>query len=428
MKTNGNGKNGNGAHGHGANTGSPVKKIYIPYMCDHGFVLAAALEAHHLCTEVLPPPDDESLAIGLEVCRGKECSPCFTTTGDIVRRSRRPDFDPARSALLMPGAAGMCRFGQYAYYQRDVLESFGLGDLEILSPTANNSYQGFGDHPTQLRRLVWQGVVAVDMLEKLLHEYRPYELNPGQTDQIYREGLDLVVDAIRGGGGKKLTAAMKQVAVRFEALPVNRRERRPLVGMVGEIYLRFNAYSNQDIIRKVEAAGGEVVVASMMEWFYYTNLHFKERTWAMGQYGSFLITLLVDKYQQVEERRFVKPVEHLLRHPHESPVKEVIEHLYPHYEPAMGMETEAGLSLGKAVDFARKGVCGILNIMPFSCMPGIIVAGMAPRFRADLDNIPWLDISYDAQGGTNLNTRLEAFMYQAVQFQRRTARLATAAS
>ena len=52
-------------------------------------------------------------------------------------------------------------------------------------------------------------------------------------------------------------------------------------------------------------------------------------------------------------------------------------------------------------------------------MPGIITAGMAPRLRSDLDNIPWLDVIYDAQEGTNINTRLEAFMYQVKQFQRR---------
>ena len=67
------------------------------------------------------------------------------------------------------------------------------------------------------------------------------------------------------------------------------------------------------------------------------------------------------------------------------------------------------------------GLSGIVNIMPFSCMPGLITAGMAPRLRADLDGIPWLDIACDAQHATNIQTRLEAFLYQARQFQRRMA-------
>ena len=72
----------------------------------------------------------------------------------------------------------------------------------------------------------------------------------------------------------------------------------------------------------------------------------------------------------------------------------------------------------------RLGLSGIVNVMPFSCMAGIITAGMAPRIRADLGGVPWLDVIYDAQGGTNVNTRLEAFMYQATQYGCRSADIA----
>jgi predicted nucleotide-binding protein (sugar kinase/HSP70/actin superfamily) len=94
-------------------------------------------------------------------------------------------------------------------------------------------------------------------------------------------------------------------------------------------------------------------------------------------------------------------------------------HLAPHYEPVLGLETEAGITLGKAVELGRHGANGIVNVMPFNCMPGVVVAGMAPRFRRDVVDIPWLDISFDAQGATNITTRLEAFIYQARQHQRR---------
>ena len=80
------------------------------------------------------------------------------------------------------------------------------------------------------------------------------------------------------------------------------------------------------------------------------------------------------------------------------------------------------LSIGKAIDFARHGLCGVINVLPFNCMPGIVVTGLAEAVRADHDHIPWLDVIYDAQGETNLQTRLEAFMHQARQFQARHAR------
>ncbi len=399
------------------------KTVYIPYMCDHGFILGAALRAHGVPTEALPPPGDETLAIGLDLCKGRECLPCFTTTGDIILRSQQSDFDPAQSILMMPTTNGPCRFGQYRTLQRNILDQNGLAEMDIVSPSTKNSYRGFGDNPTKLRALAWQGVVAVDLLQKLLHEHRPYEVNKGQTDEIYQQCMEQVVAGTEAGGGKALVEAMQWTAKQFEALPVDRSRPRPLVGLVGEIYLRFNTYSNQDVIRRVEDAGGEVMVASMMEWFYYTNWSVKEFSWGLGKYMGFLGMTLVDKYQQYQENKLVKQVEHLLKHPHEAPISQLIENVRPYYEPYLA--TEAVLSMGKAIDFAKSGLCGILNIMPFSCMPGIITAGMAPRLRADLDNIPWLDVIYDAQEGTNINTRLEAFMYQAVQFQRRVAKAET---
>ncbi|MFQ6045114.1 MAG: hypothetical protein ACE5PT_01975 [Gemmatimonadales bacterium] len=398
------------------------KTVYIPYMCDHAYVLGAALRAHDIPAEVLPPPDDRSLAIGLDLCGGRECLPCFTSTGDIIRRAEEPGFDPARAVLLVPTTAGPCRFGQYNVLQREILDRHGLAEVEMISPSAANSYQGFGDRPAELRALFWQGIVAVDLLQKLLHEHRPYEIEPGHADETYRRCLDRIVAAIERGGGKETVQAMRWTARRFEALGVDRTEPRPLIGLVGEIYIRFNTYSNQNIIRQVEAAGGEVVVASLMEWFYFTNWRVKALTGVVGTPLDFLKISLVDLYQRRQERRLSEPVEHLLRHPHESPIAQLMDNIRPYYEPALG--TEAVLSMGKAIDFARNGLCGILNIMPFSCMPGIIVAGMAPRLRPDLYNIPWLDVIYDAQGATNINTRLEAFMYQATQFQRRLAKQA----
>jgi predicted nucleotide-binding protein (sugar kinase/HSP70/actin superfamily) len=395
------------------------KRVYIPYMCDHGYALGAAMEAHGFVVEVLPPPDDETMTIGLELCKGKECLPCFTTTGDIIRRVRQPDFEPPNSVIMMPTTNGPCRFGQYLPLQQDILEQYGLDEVDFISPNAANSYQGFGDNPTKLRQLIWQGLVAIDMLERLLYEFRPYELNPGETDVLYQRCMTHVLDAVRAGGGKALINAMKWVAEQFEALPADRSQHRPVIGLVGEIYLRFNRYSNQNVIQRVEQAGGEVMVASMSEWIYFTNWCAKRMNWFTGKYFNFASMFLVDKYQEYQEHKVMKPIEHLLRNPHESSVHKLMAHIEPYYEPALA--TEAVMSLGRAIDYAKQGLSGIINVMPFSCMPGIITAGMAPRVRADLDHIPWLDISYDAQGGTNINTRLEAFMYQAIQYQRRTS-------
>jgi predicted nucleotide-binding protein (sugar kinase/HSP70/actin superfamily) len=393
------------------------RQVFIPYMCDHGYTLAAAMRAHNLPTEVLPPTSTETLGLGLNVCKGRECLPCITTTGDFLQRSRQPGFDPEQAAVFMPTTLGSCRFGCYNVLQKDILEEQGLGQIEIMAPSSANSYRGFGDQPTKLRMLMWQGVVAIDLLHKLLHGHRPYELQAGQTDDVYKRCVDQVVAATEAGGGKELVEAMHWTARQFEMIPVDRSIPRPLIGLVGEIYLRFNTYVNLELVRQVEELGGEVRIASSIEWLYYTNWHNKRKSHIFGKTGEYIKTHLTDMYQRYYENNLLKPVEHLLRHPHESPTSVLMKNLKPYYHPDLG--SEAILSMSTAIDFARRSFGGILNVMPFSCMPGTITTGIAPSIRADLDNIPWLDISYDTQGGTNLKTRLEAFMYQVFQYHRR---------
>jgi predicted nucleotide-binding protein (sugar kinase/HSP70/actin superfamily) len=393
------------------------KTIYIPYISDHAYAVEAAFKAIGQHAKVMMP-SEESLDIGLDLTIGKECSPCFMTTGDIVRQTQQPDFDSARSVILMPTTAGPCRFGQYAALVRDILNKAGLEQLEIISPSASNSYQGLGKHSMKLRQLVWQGTVAIDILQKLLYEYRPYQINSGETDEIYQRCLARIKKTLEAG--QSLIETMKWIATQFVQLPIDRREPRPIIGIIGEIYIRLNHYANQNLIRQVEAIGGEVRMASMMEWLYFVNWAMKHNSWQSNRFKSFFNIWLVDYYQQHKEHQLLKPVQHLLRHSQETPVTKLMDNIRPYYEPAL--QTEAVLSMGKAIDFAKLGLNGILNLMPFSCMPGIITAGMAPRIRADLGNIPWLDVVFDAQGGTHFNTRLEAFMYQATQFHRQTVK------
>lgn len=395
---------------------SAASTTFVPYMSDHAYAVAAAMRACGLPAEVLPRPDAETLRIGLSLCKGRECLPCFLTMGDIIRKCREPGFDTMRARFLTPTSPGPCRFGQYSVLQREVLEQAGLGAIDIVSPTSENAYHGFGSDPTRLRALASQGMTAVDLLQKLLYEFRPFEREPGLTERRYRESLDDIVGAVEGGGGKLLVAVMRRTAARFEPLPRNDGS-KPAVGLLGEIYLRLNESANQDIIRTIEAAGGYVVTATMSEWIAYTNWSRIRRSRVRHDWKDLGKAMLLDLYQWNIERRLLAPVARLLRHAHERSVAELMDYIRPFYEPLLG--TEAVLTMGKAVDFARGGISGILHVMPFSCMPGIIVTGMASRLRDELGGIPWLDVTYDGQEKTNIRTRLEAFMHQVFQQQRR---------
>jgi predicted nucleotide-binding protein (sugar kinase/HSP70/actin superfamily) len=393
------------------------RKVYIPNMADHAHALAAAMRFHGTEAEALPPPSDDSLTAGLRECVGRECMPCFLCVGDFLRRAREPGFDPERSTFFLPTTSGPCRFGQYTALLRDVLDRNGCGAVAIVSPSGARGYGDLGENATALRKLAWQGTVAVDLLYRLLHEHRPYELRKGATDEAYAESLGRVVAGIEVGGGPALEEAMRWVAARFRALPVDRGTARPLVAVIGEIYVRWNTFANRDLVREIEAMGGEALVSSMGEMIYYSNYRVASAALAAGRYAGTVPPLLTDLYQAWREHRLHRIVAPLLRRPDEESIYRLIRAIRPYYDARLG--TEAVLSIGRALEYARNGADGILNVLPFSCMPGVIVTGIAPRVRRDLAHIPWLDIPYDAQKATNIRTRLEAFMHQVAQFRRR---------
>jgi predicted nucleotide-binding protein (sugar kinase/HSP70/actin superfamily) len=395
--------------------GAGPKKVYVPYMSDHVVAFSGALEYFGIPCAVLPPPDAETLAIGLDLCRGRECLPCFLSTGDMIRACRH-GLDPETSVFLMPASPGPCRLGQYRVLQRQLLDREGFGALEILSPTPENSYRGFGDHPKALRLLFWAGAVAVDLLLKLVYEFRPYECVPGDTDAAYKRGLATIHDAMASGGQPALPGAMDTIAADFAALRVDRSTPRPVVAVVGEIYVMLNAHSNQELIRLLEASGAEVVTGSLTEWFHFSDQTKLERDVLFGQWTGFLGTKALGAYQHVIERRLTRRVAHLLRHPADPPMHALFDLARPYFDTIIGTETL--LTVAKVVHYGRHGVSGVVNVMPFSCMPGIVVAGLSASLRRDLDTLPWLDINFDGQRITNIRTRLEAFVHQVSQFAR----------
>ena len=104
--------------------------------------------------------------------------------------------------------------------------------------------------------------------------------------------------------------------------------------------------------------------------------------------------------------------------PNEPYTEEIIEKASPYLHPSF--EGEAILSIGKAIDYVDKGAAGLINTMPFTCMPGTIVNALLKRCREDYDNIPLLNLAYDGQKDSNTKTRLEAFVYQVRQYQNKT--------
>jgi len=398
-----------------------TKKIYIPYMCDHSFAVAAAFQACGVDADVFPESDEETLYWGRKLTSGKECYPCILTTGDMVKLVKDPHFDHSRAAFFMPSGNGPCRFGQYHRFHRLVLDDLGFHHVPIYSPNQDETlYRDLGIMGSRFTRLGWQGIVAVDLLMKKLLETRAYEKEKGKTDQVYQKSLKGVCEAILKG--EDLEEVLQKSIEDFNRVEVEGLGTKPLIGIVGEIFVRLNRFANENVIRKIEQFGGEAWIAPLTEWILYVNTIAKKRSLKTKSFSNLLKVFLTDYYQKKDEHHLEKIFRGHLRNFGEPKTRSIFRKAKPYLDPSF--EGEAILSVGKTVDFARRGASGVVNIMPFTCMPGTIVSTLLKRYREENHNIPILNMAYDGQEQTNTLTRLEAFMYQAKEFRNRKAKIA----
>ena len=392
------------------------RTVFIPNMSGHAYGLRAAFEACGMSAEVLPPPDEETLMWGRRHTTGKECFPCIVTTGDMVKYAKRADFDGDAVAFFMGGSGGPCRFGQYNALQRMVLDDLGYEDVPIFAPNqAGKFYDDMGIVGRKFLRDGWRGVVAADVIEKALVETRPYETEPGAAQQAYEASLKDTCEAIASNGD--LEAAMRRSRERFEAVSVDRSERKPIIGIVGEFYIRFNRFSNQNVVEQIEALGGECWMAPAYEWFLYRNYRRGMRGKLAGDLKLQIKNTLMDRVMKSDEHRIVACFDGLLRNAHEPPTDTVLAYAQGYVDRSF--EGEAIMTVGKAIDFARKGLSGVVAVMPFTCMPGTVSDALMKRVRPDENDIPFLNMVYDGFEQSTAETRLEAFMHQTAEYQER---------
>ena len=387
--------------------------------------LAAAFRSAGVSATVLAPPDTRTLELGNRHLTGDECLPAKITLGDYLKVAEAPGFDPARTAFMMPTTEGPCRFGQYSPSIRKVFRDLGFPEVAILSPTTGDGYDGIGAAAPGLRRAAWRAAVASDILRKLLLKTRPYEVTPGDADRAYAASLRELCAALEtplnspGRHRACLVAALTGIRDRFRAMPARYERGRLLIGIQGEIFCRLEEFSNDHLIRRLEACGAEAWQSDVSEWVWYCNAD-QEATLRHAGGGCSLTMLAAkvrDRVQHADEAALRGPfVEDFRGYEDPEDVREVLR-AGVRYLPQEGAGGEMVLSAGKVDCFFRRGVDGIIDVSPFSCMNGIVSEALYPRQSAEHAGLPVKNFYFD---GTrrDLTPDIEIFLELARAYQR----------
>ena len=386
-------------------SGHPLtgKRIYIPPMAwGSAQAFASAFRAVGVEAEATPPSDHRTRELGARYTSGDECYPAKVTIGDFMKVLERPGIDASRVAFFMPTAEGPCRFGQYAPYLRLLLDSNGYPQVEILSPSSRNAYSGLGTLAKPFVRTAWRALLCADILHKMLLIHRPYEERHGCLDEAYQQAMSDLCMTLEASPLKPevqlllLRDSLVRGRDRIRRLASKRALGLPVIGIVGEIFCRLNTFSNEDLVRSLEAYGAEAWVSDLVEWIWYTNSeHFRKlklsgRIWTTEALAAWVR----QRVQKRDEHVLLLPFEEDFAGREEPDIYEVLEAARP-YLPREGAFGEMVLNVGKAVCLARKGACGIIDISPFTCMNGIVSEAIYPRISRDHGGIPIRNFYFD---------------------------------
>ena len=290
-----------------------------------------------------------------------------------------------------------------------------------------------------LRKVSFLSVLVADILDRLQWRLRPYEKEKGMADEFIEKSMHMMEESFEmNGPGKKfdkIYAILEGIMQEGKDIIDHDIQKKPLIGIVGEIYLRTHDQANQNLIRIIERYGGEVVNASIAEWVNFTtyenfrkakidlNLYLRQfRIGKVKENLSKLVGFGADLlYQELRQKQIYKRTRSLIDLAEDHRIESLEEVLKEEDLYSFDLGTEACLSISGILEYARCGFNGIVNVYPFTCMPSTITSSIA-RPIMDKLGLPYLDTPYDSSYQPGREMAIRTFMYQAHQNFKRSGR------
>ncbi len=386
-----------------------TRRFVLPYFADHAFAYAGAMRSVGMEAEVLPLPDEHSIALGERHSSGKECHAYSIIAGDMVKYALSER--KGNEVYYFPGTKHICLLAQYGVGMNYILDDMGIEDLEVLSPSAGFLFKILGSSGI---KLLWQGLVAVDLMVKAVCELRPYEVHKGQTDEVHKANLR---DIERGLADGSFHQKWERCIERINDIRIN-KEWRPVIGIAGDIYTRQHPVANHGLFSKLEAMGCEVWPPPLFVDEIDFGLHksisdsFKSKKYIESMAARFL-----NLRKDIETWKIKHKLKGSMDPLSEPDYKKVLEFSSPYIHPENNRILL--LNIAKMVDFVRKGADGVINVICLNCMLGTVSEALSGQIKRDHGRIPIPTLVYSGSDITSENTKLEAFVYQVHRFAER---------
>jgi len=376
----------------------------------------------------LPLPDVYSTQLARNVASGKECIPALLVLGSIIRyfRDKNPSSGEDIYLVFVPSTLGPCRTGQYYVFFDRLFEEMGWENVIMFVATSERSYRELG---ATFSRDLWHGAVLGDYFTDIRSSLRLLARDPGAALTLFESVWQDVLRAFQEGP-KELDRELKRAAGRLGRVPLKAGlEDVKKVLVVGEIYVRRDNFSVEELSEMLISKGIYPKVAGITEWIHYTDFARKFIMEGRRRREGWLRTLLdgglkdevvylIEKAwkQRVEEKiaAALRPTGLIPHVPHD--MNEIIGE-GPHEFVDPELESEATVSPAVGAAAMKNGYSGVAIIAPFCCLPGRLIEGVyAPWAKAR--GYPVLALENDGQPyPPNIVSRMEVFAHNVLRFE-----------
>lgn len=354
---------------------------------------------------VLNNDNRSSINTGLKYVNNDACYPSLLVVGQMMSALESGKYDLNKTALIMSQTGGGCRATNYIGFIRRALRKAGMEQIPVISLNLSGLEPQPGFKLTL--PLITRGVFAVffgDIFQKCVYRMRPYEINAGETEKVHEKWLKICTDFLLGKHVSivKFNKICRDMIKDFDSIPVSDKK-KPRVGVVGEILVKFSPTANNHVVDLLESEGAEAVVPDLMDFILYCfkNQEFKAENLGTSKKSARLALLGIRGIEIVRKsysnackrsKHFTPPAD---IHKTAKEASSIV---------SIGNQTGEGWFLtGEMIELIENGARNIVCAQPFGCLPNHVVGkGVIKALRKNYPGANIVAIDYDP-GASEVN-------------------------
>jgi predicted nucleotide-binding protein (sugar kinase/HSP70/actin superfamily) len=379
--------------------------ILAPQMSPVHFKLVEAVlnRAGYNCV-ILEKTTPEDIEIGLRYVNNDACYPSLVIVGQLVGALLSGRYAPDNTSIFLTQTGGGCRATNYVSMLRRALAAAGFPQVPVvaLSVGGLEKNSGLVFTPGLVDGAI-RAVVVGDLLSQVLLRTRPYEQIPGAANALYNEWLSRAARHFFGGGNDTYRELLKGIVRAFDNLPLREIPRKPRIGLVGEILVKFHPDANNNAVALIESEGCEAVVPGLLGFFQYCFLNtvIKARMLGTGRLAAPIMSVLVHLIE-----RYEAPCRRALRASRRFSVSDTIRRLADRAKTILSLGNQCGegwLLTAEMMELMEGGARGIVCAQPFACLPNHVTGkGMLRELRRRFPHSNIVPVDYDP-GASEVN-------------------------